>query len=298
MGGFEEMGKHDVLDDPAACRRDIPHMTKLSINVLRVTNLLPTSNHSECMDALATAGIYVLADLSGIDNPQASEEIGWSENMLSHYTGVVSSLADYNNTLGFFIGQASSNEDIPFIKAAIRDTKQHLRTNGLRDIPVGFHAQLLNFGTKFNNSFNSLTCDENRIDFLGLVMSETYGTVQRPPYCTLTADIQSCTTWFATSPVPVVASETGCRGDDFYDFNYMSDFFTKNATETFSGAIVLSYYGGMYVVSKLTPNSNSLLTRSGFAGPRKWYFQPATWIYYALHCIGYCNTFIHRINEI
>ena len=54
----------DPLSDATSCKRDIEYLTKVRTNTIRVYAINPDEDHDECMNALADAGIYVVADLS------------------------------------------------------------------------------------------------------------------------------------------------------------------------------------------------------------------------------------------
>jgi hypothetical protein len=54
----------DALSDGKSCKRDIEVLKKVRTNTIRVYAVDPTKNHDDCMNALADAGIYVVADLS------------------------------------------------------------------------------------------------------------------------------------------------------------------------------------------------------------------------------------------
>ncbi len=52
----------DLLADNSVCTRDIPHLLRLGINTLFVTNTDPRQPHSGCMRLLQDAGIYVIVN--------------------------------------------------------------------------------------------------------------------------------------------------------------------------------------------------------------------------------------------
>lgn len=54
---------HTYIDPLAltdACQRDIPYLTRLGVNALRIYSVDPTLNHDACMTALSAAGIYTM----------------------------------------------------------------------------------------------------------------------------------------------------------------------------------------------------------------------------------------------
>lgn len=50
----------DPLADSTGCARDIPYLTQLGVNVIRVYSVDNTQDHDSCMKALETAGIYTM----------------------------------------------------------------------------------------------------------------------------------------------------------------------------------------------------------------------------------------------
>ena len=52
------------MSDAARCEADIPNLTTLGVNAVRVYNVNPQSDHAGCMQAFDAAGIYVIADLA------------------------------------------------------------------------------------------------------------------------------------------------------------------------------------------------------------------------------------------
>lgn len=133
----------DPLADAAGCKRDIPKLQELGTNVIRVYAIDTTADHTQCMQMLNDAGIYVVSDLSEPSLSINRDAPAWDDTLYARYTAVVDSLASHTNVLGFFAGNEVSNNVTntnasPFVKAAVRDMKKYISTKGYRAIPVGY----------------------------------------------------------------------------------------------------------------------------------------------------------------
>lgn len=88
-------------------------------------------------------GIYIVADLSEPGLSINRDTPTWDLDLYNRYTSVVDLLAPYSNVLGFFAGNEVTNNGTntgasPFVKAAIRDMKAYMKSQGYRAIPVGY----------------------------------------------------------------------------------------------------------------------------------------------------------------
>lgn len=95
------------------------------------------------MNALADAGIYVVADLSEPGLSINRDDPEWNTALFERYTKVVDVMAKYTNTLGFFAGNEVSNAKnntnaSAFVKAAVRDMKTYIKSKNYRTIGVGY----------------------------------------------------------------------------------------------------------------------------------------------------------------
>ena len=129
----------DPLADADSCKRDIPYLIQLGTNTIRTYAIDPTKDHTECMNALADAGIYVISDLSSPGSSIDRNDASWNDDLYSRYTAVIDNMANFTNTLGFFAGNEVSNspnntDASAFVKAAARDMKSYMKQKNYRTI--------------------------------------------------------------------------------------------------------------------------------------------------------------------
>jgi len=63
LGVAYQLVEDDPLIDEAQCQRDAALMQQLGANSIRVYHVDPAADHSGCMNAFASAGIYLWVDL-------------------------------------------------------------------------------------------------------------------------------------------------------------------------------------------------------------------------------------------
>ncbi|KAK7186372.1 1,3-beta-glucanosyltransferase [Paraphaeosphaeria sporulosa] len=108
----------DPLGSGILCRRDIPYLSGFNINVIVVAYIDRDKDHSECVNALADAGIYVV--------PQVDAGVN------SYF-----SLANYSNVLAFRMTAAGQQPtDLLYFRAAFRDMRTYMSEVLHRSIPI------------------------------------------------------------------------------------------------------------------------------------------------------------------
>ncbi|PSN61927.1 hypothetical protein BS50DRAFT_592179 [Corynespora cassiicola Philippines] len=242
----------DPLADGNACRRDIPYLKQIFTNVIRVYAIDPGNNHDDCMEQLAAADIYVVADLGEPGTSIISNDPNWDVSLYQRYTSVVDTLQKYRNVIGFFAGNENVSRDnetvaAAYVKAAVRDIKGYISSQNYRSsLGVGYATadvpsrnELAHyFACEPGNSGNSTA-----IDFWGYNVYSWCGnsTYQQSEY-------GERVDFFSDFPVPVFFAEYGCiegleNGPTSRPFTEVQVLF-GNMTGVFSGGIVYEWFMG------------------------------------------------------
>ncbi|KAJ6088211.1 hypothetical protein N7486_009472 [Penicillium sp. IBT 16267x] len=232
----------DPLADATACQRDIPIMQELRTNVIRTYYIDPTADHTECMQLLADAGIYVISDLSSTTEAINRDDPAWNVALYDRYTSVIDELSKYNNTIGFFAGNEIANsvnttEGMAFVKAAVRDMKKYIVDMNYRAMGVGYAtADVASIRVDLANYLDCEAEDEI-VDFYGYNIYSWCGdsTYAESGY-------QARTEEFANYTVPVFFAEYGCNAVTPRTFTDVPVLYGDNMTPVWSGGIVYMYF--------------------------------------------------------
>jgi len=235
----------DPLKDATLCARDVPLLAALGTNMIRTYAIDPRADHSECMAMLSNAGIYVISDLS---EPQLSiqrDTPTWTTELFTRYRDVVTEMAKYDNTMGFFAGNEVTNNksNTPasaYVKAAVRDTKKFIATQYPgRWMGVGYAAN--DDADIRENIAHYFNCgkQEDAIDYWGYNIYEWCGesTFEKSGYATQVE-------FFKNFSVPVFFAEYGCNqgGAANRIWQETTALYSKQMTDVFSGGIVYMYF--------------------------------------------------------
>ncbi|KAL3479522.1 Glucanosyltransferase-domain-containing protein [Aspergillus californicus] len=232
----------DPLSDADACKRDVPYLEKLNANTIRVYAIDPKADHTECMNLLSNAGIYVIADLSSPDESIVRNDPKWDYDLYTRYASVVDELAQYSNVIGFFAGNEVSNnpkttDASAFVKAAVRDMKAYIKAKNYRPMGVGYATNDdSSIRVDMADFFN---CGEevDGIDFWGYNVYSWCGdsNYEKSGY-------KSRTDEFRDYSVPVFFAEYGCNDVTPRKFTEVEALYGDQMAEVWSGGIVYMYF--------------------------------------------------------
>jgi len=174
--------------------------------------------------------------------------------------------ANYNNTLGFFVGNeviALNNQSLaaPYVKAAARDLKAYRASKGYREIPVGYSAADI---AELRPALQDyLACGSNSsesIDMFGLNAYEWCGdsSFQVSGYATLNQYAQDYN-------IPIFFSETGCNTVQPRTFDDQDSILGPDMDSLWSGAIIYEWIqeANNYGLVSFGPPVSATVTDSG-----------------------------------
>lgn len=228
----------------------------------------PTKNHDDCMAQLASADIYVVADLGEPGTSIESNNPEWDVTLYRRHTSVIDALSKYKNVVGFFAGNenvSSANQTAAaaFVKAAVRDAKGYISAQGYRNtLGVGYATADVPTRDELAHYFAcepGNTGNSTQIDFWGY---NVYSWCGDSNYAA--SSYGERVDFFSDYPVPVFFAEYGCiegvdGGATNRPFTEVQVLF-GNMTNVFSGGIVYEWFMGAndYGLVELTNDGASV----------------------------------------
>jgi 1,3-beta-glucanosyltransferase GAS1 len=202
----------------------------------------PTVDHTDAMNLLADAGIYVIADLSAPSTSINRASPEWNDELYARYTSVIDNMANFTNVLGFFAGNEVSNapnntDASAFVKAAVRDMKAYIKQKNYRTIGVGYATNddasiRVNMADYFNCGDTA-----DAIDFWGY---NIYSWCGDSSYTESGYDVR--TQEFSNYSVPAFFAEYGCNSVEPRPFTEVQALFGDQMSPVWSGGIVYMYF--------------------------------------------------------
>ncbi|EFQ29073.1 glycolipid anchored surface protein [Colletotrichum graminicola] len=232
----------DPLADTTICGRDIPKFKDLGVNTIRVYSVDNSKDHKECMQMLADAGIYLVAD---VNNPlysinRADPHPSYNAVYLQSVFATVEEFAKYDNTLAFFSGnevihdEAETTLTAPYVKAVTRDIKNYMASRGLRHIPVGYSAADVADNRMQSAQYFNCGSDDARSDFFAF-----------NDYSWCSSNFKE-SGWdvkvknFTDYGIPIFLSEYGCN-TNVRDFGELEALMSNEMTSVYSGGMMYEY---------------------------------------------------------
>lgn len=263
-----QLNTEDPLVDSVQCAADAALMKQLGVNSIRVYHVDSNATHDACMTVFADAGIYIFVDLDTFKTWLTPTETPWTDFQFHAFSKVMDAFQQYDNTLGFFIGNEVITSDdqsltAPYIKVATRDMKAYRDSKGYRNIPIGYSAaDIAQLRPMLQNYLVCGGVAADTIDFFGLNSYEWCGvdTYSGSGYQLLSEMSENY-------PVPIFFSETGCQTVKPRDFGDQAAILGPDMNGLWSGAIVYEWLEEANDYGLVSYNPQPSATRSGIPVP-------------------------------
>lgn len=220
----------------------MPVLQELNANMIRVYAVDPTKDHSQCMQMLQNAGIYVLLDLSEPGTSINRDDPQWNDDLYARYTSVIDAFQNNTNLFGYFAGNEVSNNNTntdasAFVKAAVRDMKAYIKSKNYRSQYVGYATNDdADIRVDLANYFNCGPAEES-IDFWGY---NIYSWCGNSSFSESGYDVR--TQEFSNYSVPAFFAEYGCNTVQPRTFSEVQAIYGDQMTGVWSGGIVYEYF--------------------------------------------------------
>ncbi|SCV05960.1 LANO_0H18976g1_1 [Lachancea nothofagi CBS 11611] len=234
----------DPLGSAEICKRDVPVFQDLGLNAVRIYTVDNTLDHSECMQMLSEAGIYVILDVNTPDSSisRSNAECSYNADYLQTVFATIDAFADYSNVLGFFAGNEVINDETntgtaTYVKAVVRDMKKYMKARKYRQIPVGYSAADVSENVQLAASYFNCGDDADaRVDMFGVNDYSWCGqsSFQQSGY---SAKVKA----YSNYSVPLFLSEFGCIKTTPRPFTEIGSIYSTQMSSVFSGGLVYEY---------------------------------------------------------
>ncbi|KAK3323772.1 Glucanosyltransferase-domain-containing protein [Cercophora scortea] len=232
----------DPLAEPDVCLQDIEKFKDLGVNVVRVYSTDNSKDHTECMNALAEAGIYVALDANNPlysinrEKPAPSYNADYLQNVFA----TIDEFIKYDNTFAFFSGNevihdlANTTLSARFVKATTRDMRQYIRERGYRKALVGYSAADVSSNRMQTAAYFNCGSEDERSDFFAF---NDYS------WCNTNLQISG---WdkkvqnFTGYGLPIFLSEYGCTANG-RDFGEIKALMSSDMSSVYSGGLMYEY---------------------------------------------------------
>lgn len=253
----------DPLANLSSCARDIPYLTAIRTNTIRVYGVDPTNDHSDCVNAFADADIYMIIDLGSPTDSINRADPSWELPLYQRYTDVIDAFANYTNVIGFFAGNEVTNnhsytEASAFVKAAVRDSKAYIKEKGYNK-GVGYAtADAADIRTQVADYFNCNSADES-VDFYGDNVYEWCGdaTYTSSGYDEIVKN-------FTSYSVPYFFAEYGCNTVKPRTFTNIDTMYGSDMEDMLNGGFVYEYFDEANDYGLVSLVGSSISTKSDY----------------------------------